>query len=232
MYRSKGGPDLRRTKQDAMQTREAILDAAETLFYEQGVAGTTLSHIAASAGLTRGAIYWHFSNKLELFRAMQERAKLPQEEFFDEQACAGRRSLQDLYENTLEALRHLERDERTRKILTILLFRCEYVGEMQDAMLRRADAEATMHKAITGIFAAVQIRGELKHEWQPKEAATAYVCAVSGVISEWLRSDRGFDLTGVGARVVRSVIAGFACSSARVACLEEMAEARAAANLN
>ena len=71
MYRSKGGPDLRRTKQDAMQTREAILDAAETLFYEQGVAGTTLSHIAASAGLTRGAIYWHFSNKLELFRAMQ-----------------------------------------------------------------------------------------------------------------------------------------------------------------
>ncbi|MEF2552570.1 TetR family transcriptional regulator [Aurantimonas sp. A2-1-M11] len=215
---------MRRTKQDALQTREAILDAAETLFYEKGVASTTLGHIAATAGLTRGAIYWHFANKLVLFQAMQDRARLPQEEFFDEQACAGRRSLQDLYENTIEALRHLERDERTRKVLTILLFRCEYVGEMQDAMIRRTDAEETMHKAVSGIFAAVQHRGELKHEWEPKEAATAYVCAVSGVISEWLRSDRGFDLTGVGTRVVRSVIAGFACAGARVACLEEKAQ--------
>ena len=216
---------MRRTKQDALLTREAILDAAEARFYDHGVAATTLSHIAAAAGLTRGAIYWHFPNKLELFRAMQERARLPQEAFFNSHEPAGRRSLEELYTNSIEAFRHLERDKRARRVLTILLLRCEYVGEMQEAMMRRTDADNAMHRTITAIFAAVQHRGELKAEWKPEIAATAYVCAVGGVISEWLRSDSGFDLVAVGSRVVRSVIAGFACPHVPVACLDEIAVA-------
>ena len=226
MYLFKGGrvathAEMRRTKQDALQTREAILDAAEALFYENGVASTTLSHIACAAGTTRGAIYWHFENKVELFRAMQDRARLPQEEFFVEREGAQRPTLQELYDNSIDALRHLQNDERSRRVLTILLFRCEYVGEMQEAMIRRTDADTAMHKAIAGIFDAVHWRGELKAEWRPQDAATAYVCAVGGVISEWLRSDCGFDLVAVGGRMVRSVIAGFACPDAPGACLAE-----------
>lgn len=211
---------MRRTKEDALLTREAILDAAEARFYDFGVAATTLSHIAAAAGLTRGAIYWHFPNKLELFRAMHERARLPQEAFFSGHEPAGRRSLEELYANSIAAFRHLERDERARRVMTILLLRCEYVGEMQGAMMRRTDADNAMHRTIAAIFAAVQYRGELKPEWQPEIAATAYVCAVGGVITEWLRSERGFDLVAVGGSLVRSVIAGFACPGAKVACLE------------
>ncbi|MBB4004125.1 TetR family transcriptional regulator [Aurantimonas endophytica] len=220
---------MRRTKEDALLTREAILDAAEARFYDFGVASTTLSHIAAAAGLTRGAIYWHFPNKLELFRAMHERAKLPQEAFFSDGSPGARRSLEELYTNSIEAFRHLERDERARRVLTILLLRCEYVGEMQDAMMRRTDADNAMHRTITAIFAAVQYRGELKPEWKPEIAATAYVCAVGGVILEWLRSERGFDLVTVGGNVVRSVIVGFACPGAPVACLEENSFAAEAA---
>ncbi|WP_343034050.1 TetR family transcriptional regulator [Aurantimonas aggregata] len=220
---------MRRTKDDALLTREAILDAAEARFYDHGVASTTLSHIATAAGLTRGAIYWHFPNKLELFRAMHERAKLPQEAFFSSATPAARRSLEELYTNSIEAFRHLERDERARKVLTILLLRCEYVGEMQDAMMRRTDADNAMHRTVAAIFAAVQHRGELKPEWQPEIAATAYVCAVGGVISEWLRSERGFDLVTVGGGVVRSVIIGFACPGVPIACLEEKSLAAEAA---
>ena len=50
----------RRTKQDAQATREALLDAAEHVFEQRGVARTSLNHIAEAAGLTRGAVYWHF----------------------------------------------------------------------------------------------------------------------------------------------------------------------------
>ena len=229
MYLFKGGHvathhHMRRTKEDALQTRETILDAAEMLFYEKGVASTTLSQIAAAACLTRGAIYWHFQNKVELFRAMQERARLPQEEFFSLREGETRPTLQELYDNSIDAFRHLQGDERSRRVLTILLFRCEYVGEMQDAMIRRTDADTAMQRAIAGIFDAVHWRGELKAEWRPEDAATAYVCAVGGVISEWLRSDCQFDLEAVGGRMVRSVIAGFACPDAPGACL---AEARA-----
>ena len=48
---------VRRTKEEAQETRSQILEAAEKAFYERGVARTTLADIAALAGVTRGAIY-------------------------------------------------------------------------------------------------------------------------------------------------------------------------------
>src|SRR4051812_39982771 len=69
----------RRTKQEALATRDSILDAAELLFQKQGVSRTTLQHIAAEAGVSRGAIYWHFDDKSALFNAMMERATMPLE---------------------------------------------------------------------------------------------------------------------------------------------------------
>ena len=67
----------RKTKEDALATRELILDAAERVFHQRGVSRTSLQEIAKDAGLTRGAIYWHFENKGELFHAMMERVTLP-----------------------------------------------------------------------------------------------------------------------------------------------------------
>ncbi|CAG9295062.1 TetR family transcriptional regulator [Celerinatantimonas diazotrophica] len=57
----------RRTKEDAQKTRQVILDTALELFGEHGITKTSLTDIATAAGVTRGAIYWHFKNKNELF---------------------------------------------------------------------------------------------------------------------------------------------------------------------
>src|SRR5690606_11661553 len=70
----------RRTKEDALATRSALLDAAERLFQAQGVAGTSPNDIAVAAGTTRGAIYWHFKDKADLFKAMMDRISLPLQE--------------------------------------------------------------------------------------------------------------------------------------------------------
>ena len=59
----------RRTKQEAQATRSHILDTAELVFEQRGVSGTSLGEIAKAAGLTRGAIYWHFKDKADLFNA-------------------------------------------------------------------------------------------------------------------------------------------------------------------
>lgn len=69
----------RRTKKDALLTRSALLDAAECLFQERGVSRTSLADIARAAGVTRGAVYWHFKDKADLFGAMLERVTLPLE---------------------------------------------------------------------------------------------------------------------------------------------------------
>src|SRR5574337_1789480 len=67
----------RRTKEDALATRSALLDAAERVFLQQGVSRTSLADIAHAAGVTRGALYWHFKDKASLFNAMLDRVALP-----------------------------------------------------------------------------------------------------------------------------------------------------------
>ena len=55
------------TKEQAEKTRENILKGALKTFSEKGLAKARLEDIAKDMGVTRGAIYWHFKNKLELF---------------------------------------------------------------------------------------------------------------------------------------------------------------------
>lgn len=62
----------RRTKEEAQQTRCHIMSTALDLFCSQGLAKTSLTDIARAAELTRGAIYWHFKNKEELFVSLWE----------------------------------------------------------------------------------------------------------------------------------------------------------------
>ena len=50
----------------AWNTRRAILDAAARVFAEKGFAGMTLQDVAERAELTKGALYFHFSNKESL----------------------------------------------------------------------------------------------------------------------------------------------------------------------
>ena len=62
----------RKTKEDAQKTYKALLEAAQKTFIRQGIANTTLNHIAEEAGMTRGALYWHFGNKDALILALWE----------------------------------------------------------------------------------------------------------------------------------------------------------------
>ena len=70
---------VRRTKEEAQETRNRILDTAEQVFVKKGVSNTSLAQLAEAAGVTRGAIYWHFRNKADLFDAMMSRVVLPME---------------------------------------------------------------------------------------------------------------------------------------------------------
>lgn len=56
----------RHSHDDAQKTRKAILDSALRLFSRRGFERTSLSDIAKYAGVTRGAIYWHFDDKRDL----------------------------------------------------------------------------------------------------------------------------------------------------------------------
>jgi AcrR family transcriptional regulator len=53
-------------------TRAALLTAARALFAERGYAGVPAEEVVRAAGVTRGALYHHFQDKKDLFRAVHE----------------------------------------------------------------------------------------------------------------------------------------------------------------
>jgi len=61
---------MRKTKEDTQKTRQDILQAAVENFSGKGFFNTSLNDIAQTAGVTRGAVYWHFTNKAEIFNAL------------------------------------------------------------------------------------------------------------------------------------------------------------------
>jgi AcrR family transcriptional regulator len=65
---------LRKTKENTEISKLRILLAAEDEFCQRGFAAANIDNIAKTAGLTKGAIFWHYKNKVNLFRAVAKRA--------------------------------------------------------------------------------------------------------------------------------------------------------------
>lgn len=63
---------MRRTKEDSQKTRELLIQTATQLFGSRGYRQTTLLDVAREAGLTRGAMYWHFTSKVDLFNEVMQ----------------------------------------------------------------------------------------------------------------------------------------------------------------
>jgi len=90
-----------RREADARATREALIDAALALFTERGYAGVGTEEIVARAKVTRGALYHHFTDKRDLFRAVFERV----ESDLMQRIGATMRSADDPYELMVSGMR-------------------------------------------------------------------------------------------------------------------------------
>lgn len=123
---------VRRTKEEAEQTRGLILAAARRCFHARGVSATSLEHIAQEAGVTRGAIYWHFANKEELFKAMCDEVELPLIDRTDFTLLQDKATepLQRLRNFMVELAEAVLQASPLRQTVEILNYKCEFVGPM------------------------------------------------------------------------------------------------------
>lgn len=121
----------RKTKQEAQETRQHILDVALRLFSQQGVSSTSLGEIAKAAGVTRGAIYWHFKDKSDLFSEIWELSESNIGELeLEYQAKFPGDPLSVLREILIHVLESTVTEERRRLLMEIIFHKCEFVGEM------------------------------------------------------------------------------------------------------
>ena len=173
----------RKTKEEAERTRQQIIRAARQVFHECGVSRTSLEKIAKAAGVTRGAVYWHFANKAALFFAMREQASVPLLTQLDSLLLA--EGLTDPLvgiERALNEFFHtLEERPEVRQIFEIMASRCEYVDEF-------AAVQAEVNKPALDFLGKVEIayrrareRGVLRPGLEPQTIALdtwAFACGL------------------------------------------------------
>ena len=206
----------RRTKEDALATRDRILDAAEQVFESQGVARTSLQQIAAAAGVTRGAIYWHFKDKAELFSAMMDRVLLPCEWAMDDAELIEEEQTDPLSAVTALALAPLEQlstDERLRRVFTIAMHFTEYADEMSPVLTRCDEGVGRYIAEIDRLLRQAMRRGLLPADLDSRAQATALFAMVDGLMHNWTRRPTAFALLPVARAGVQSFLRGLAQSA-------------------
>ena len=200
---------VRRTKEDALATRSSLLDAAEHLFLAKGVSRTSLNDIALAAGTTRGAIYWHFEDKADLFNAMMERVTLPLEDAF--QQALGRRGedpLPLLREGVLRALRHTAADEQTGRVFEVATQKVEYVDELGAVRARHLAVRQQCLEQIQRALRDSARRRGARLAVPARVAAQGLHALIDGLIQNWLLDRSGFDLVSTGEKTVDAYLAG------------------------
>lgn len=200
---------VRRTKAEAEATRAQILDAAERVFRERGVSRTSLQDVAAAAGVTRGAIYWHFKDKAEVFMAMMDRVCLPCELAAEAQANPAHGSaLACLAEMALEPLRDLQQDPHLQQVFHIAMHCTEYTDDLAAVRARRLDAVQGYQQMMQRVLQQAQQQGEVPADLALAPAAAGLFALIDGLMRNGTLAEGPFDLQAVGPVAVRAYIDG------------------------
>lgn len=185
----------RRKKEDAQLTRDAILDAAEQVFRDKGVARTRMEDIALGANCTRGAVYWHFKNKIDVLMALSERVSLP---LYDQinQIIAARPAdpLNAWRDHLLMSIGKIENDVQQQNICDILINCCELSSDMESLRDLERQRLAFFIDSTCRLFELARDAGQVRSDVDLALASLAMHGMIHGLMRLWLRQSGGFAL--------------------------------------
>lgn len=199
----------RRTREEAEQTRQLLLATGLKLFSEQGVEATTLKQIAQAAGVTHGALYWHFRNRADLLRQIHHGWMLPFESAWLEQCQAVQQdALAALQLYLLSVLDGFERDPQAGA-----LYRVFYLpGVLSRDLEPLADAleqnRALWRDHLRHFLKQARKQKQLRKKADPVGLAFCFQQALKGLLHEWLRTGGRFSLRESGEQLVTLLLAG------------------------
>lgn len=187
----------RKTKAEAELTRKDLIVAARQVFHECGVSRSTLENIAKAAGVTRGAVYWHFKDKAELFFAMREDVFAPVVERTDAFLYSPdyANPLDAIEASLVEFFSVLEQDAIVREVFEIMASRCEYVDEFASVQDEVGRPALNFLKKMEGVYRLAAEKGMLRAGIAPEAAAHDTWAFTSGILHLMfgIRRDSGIE---------------------------------------
>ena len=199
----------RKTKLEALETRERLLDAGEVVFRQRGVTRTSLAEIAAAAGVTRGAVYWHFKDKAALFHAMCDRATLPLDALFARAGeTASSEPLETLRALCVGALQRLAVDARTQVVFEVIFHKTEMVDELADMAASHESGRCQCLDQIEAIIKRCAEKGELARDVDPALAAQGLNALMVGIMHQWVLDPAAYDLAAAAPALIDTYVVG------------------------
>jgi TetR/AcrR family acrAB operon transcriptional repressor len=184
---------VRKTKEDAELTRQQIIDAAREVFLMRGVSRSTLEHIAAQASVTRGAVYWHFKNKTEIFHALRDQVFLPLIDRMDD-TLAVESNVDPLtqIENSLcETIHELNENMEMRQTYEIMMIKCEYVDEFATVLQQILNNCSNITEKMQLAYERAQSLNMLVDTHTPRALALDTHLFFGGLLHMWVKDFDG-----------------------------------------
>ena len=199
---------MRRTKEQTAETREALLAAAEQVFFDRGVARATLEEIAREAGMTRGALYWHFTDKEALYAAMLERVRLPllETELAASDLSDPFAALERFADKALERIAH---NEQIWRIHVIIMLRRERLPGNPGMIDIERQLRGHIAAALGDCFRRAKVLGMLRESIPPERAARGFQSQLIGLIYVGIQDPDAFRLHADGVEMIRDLLAGY-----------------------
>jgi TetR/AcrR family acrAB operon transcriptional repressor len=185
---------MRRTKADAAITRESLLKAGLVVFSRQGYTATTLVDVAKEAGVTRGAIYWHFGSKADLYSALLAQYAAMSSQVVQSAAAEGGELTEVLKRVFTRLLQAVATNAELRAVMEISLFKTERSPELTAIQAQQRSNANALIESFTAVMRQGIAIGALRGDLDPAELARAFLAANNGAISLWLSDPQAFSL--------------------------------------
>lgn len=180
---------MRRTKEDTEKTRDNILDAAVCVFSRNGVSKATLEEIAQESNVTRGAIYWHFKNKAEIFSALHERLHQPMaDKILQDLKHDDNQPLLQLQELCTQMLLELDEDTFKKQVLSLFWTKCDYSGELAPLQEEYNCLKEEKIALLAEYFERAKKKGCIAKDTDSNLLIISLLCYMKGIIIEYLIS--------------------------------------------
>jgi len=185
---------VRRTAAEAAETRLAILRAALAEFSRRGYSATTLDGVARAAGVTRGAVYWHFASKAALYEELLRAFGGQAGAIMGAAAAEGGDFIAVCQRILTRLLTRLEEDKELRAVMELSLFKTERTAELADVVANQRASMNELVAQLAGIMQAGIVQGALRADLDPRDVARGFLAYQQGLFHLWLTDPDAFSL--------------------------------------
>lgn len=182
-------PPKRRTKQQQRDDSTALLlAAAEDLFITKGFHATKTEEIGARAGLTKGAVYFYFGEKVALLLALLQRVQTRVIEPLSQRLQSGEGSPLVRIREFLYQQARLANEEPAMLLLPIMVsIEFAGTGELPEKRVRWGYQRTA--ELLTQVIAEGQADGTFRTDIPARQQASLILALNDGAMLEWWRSE-------------------------------------------